>query len=76
MTDIVEQRNVIHSAVLPISNILQEAAQSRGVVIKNTTISVRDGSDIKVRIYSPPKPGPDGNPVYVAFHGGGYIMGG
>ena len=75
-TDLIAVRDSVTSLTLSASNIIQEAAQSRGIVIQNTSIAVRDGSYINVRIYTPPKPGASGNPVYVAFHGGGFVLGG
>jgi len=74
--DLIAMRNSDASLALTASKLLQEAAQLRGVAIKNTTITVRDGSNINIRIYSPPQTRQNGNPVYVAFHGGGFIVGG
>lgn len=39
-------------------------------------ITVRDGADINVRLHKPRNIPADGCPVLVAFHGGGFLIGG
>jgi acetyl esterase/lipase len=38
-------------------------------------IEVRDGSSITIRIHSPKNISSDGCPVFVVFHGGGWVLG-
>ncbi|KIW22106.1 uncharacterized protein PV07_12522 [Cladophialophora immunda] len=47
-----------------------------GVVEKDSTILARDGHPIPVRFYSPTVPSTKGYPLVVAFHGGGFCLGG
>lgn len=43
---------------------------------EDRTIPTRDGSSIIVRIHSPKLPPKDGSPIFVVYHGGGFILGG
>ena len=45
-------------------------------VEEDRQIPVRDGSSITVRIHSPKSPPKDGSPVFVVYHGGGFVLGG
>ena len=39
-------------------------------------IPVRDGSSITVRIHKPKTPPKNGCPIFVVYHGGGFVFGG
>ncbi|TVY24707.1 AB hydrolase superfamily protein [Lachnellula hyalina] len=39
-------------------------------------IPVRDGTSIAVRIHKPKVPPKDGRPIFVVYHGGGFMLGG
>ncbi|KAH8598870.1 Alpha/Beta hydrolase protein, partial [Bisporella sp. PMI_857] len=46
-----------------------------GIKISKQHVTVRDGAQIRVRIYAPKEISSDGHPVYIAFHGGGFALG-
>ncbi|KAG4439280.1 hypothetical protein IFR05_005213 [Cadophora sp. M221] len=57
---------------------LTAANQSAGEVSyaeENRQIPVRDGSSIAVRIHKPKSPPEDGCPIFVVYHGGGFVLG-
>lgn len=45
-------------------------------VEKDQQIPVRDGTSIAVRIHKPKSPPKDGSPIFVVYHGGGFVLGG
>lgn len=47
----------------------------RGVSEREVKVEVRDGSWIPARIYQPEAITQSGPPVYVNFHGGGFVLG-
>ena len=51
-------------------------AESKTVREEDRQITMRDGAEITVRIHSPQKPPADGSPIFVMYHGGGFILGG
>ena len=46
------------------------------LVEKDIKIPMRDGAEIAVRIHRPKKDVEGGSPVFVLYHGGGYVLGG
>lgn len=44
-------------------------------VEEDRQIPVRDGSSIAVRIHKPKSPPQDGCPIFVIYHGGGFVLG-
>jgi acetyl esterase/lipase len=45
------------------------------VIEEDRQIPMRDGALITVRIHSPKDPQEGGSPVFVVYHGGGYVLG-
>jgi acetyl esterase/lipase len=45
-------------------------------VEEDRQVPVRDGSSIIVRIHKPKTPPEDGCPIFVVYHGGGFVLGG
>ncbi|EKD12229.1 lipase 2 [Drepanopeziza brunnea f. sp. 'multigermtubi' MB_m1] len=45
-------------------------------VEEDRQIPVRDGSTITARIHKPKRPPVDGCPIFVVYHGGGFVLGG
>ena len=43
---------------------------------EDITISARDGDSIPIRIHRPTNPPQDGSPLFVVYHGGGFVIGG
>ena len=56
-------------------NIKTQSPTPENVKVADRKISVRDGAEIPIRIYSPAKPDEKGSPLIVNYHGGGFIMG-
>lgn len=56
---------------------MQTTLANRTWIEKDYPISVRDGSSIKVRVYTPNSPAPSegGAPLAFVAHGGGWCMG-
>lgn len=74
-TDIVELRKTLVER----KQELTKANTSEGEVnyVENDRqIPVRDGSSITIRIHSPKSPPKDGSPIFVVYHGGGFVLGG
>jgi len=46
-----------------------------GMFERNITIPTRDGSSISIRVYRPDSPPAKQCPLYVNFHGGGFVLG-
>ncbi|CZT08170.1 related to Putative sterigmatocystin biosynthesis lipase/esterase STCI [Rhynchosporium graminicola] len=58
------------------SNDASRSAGNASYVEEDTQILVRDGSSIAVRIHKPKSPPKDGCPIFVVYHGGGFVLGG
>ncbi|KAH7336299.1 Alpha/Beta hydrolase protein [Rhexocercosporidium sp. MPI-PUGE-AT-0058] len=74
-TDIQELRAVLAAK----KQELTAANQSEGEALyveEDRQIPVRDGSSIAVRIHKPKSPPKDGCPIFVVYHGGGFVLGG
>ena len=85
-TPYVESLNVnsnIHAVrvELAVRKAALKAAQSQDgkevtYVEEDRQIPMRDGTTITIRIHKPKHPPADGSPVFVVYHGGGFVFGG
>jgi acetyl esterase/lipase len=74
-TDIVELRKTLVERKQELTKTNTSAGEVN-YVENDRQIPVRDGSSITIRIHSPKSPPKDGSPIFVVYHGGGFVLGG